>query len=179
MEDFSLMAWNIDASHSRVGFAVKHMMVSTVKGHFNVLSGTVNIDEANPANSWVEAEIDAASIDTRDANRDNHLRTADFLDVEKFPKITFKSTKVEPVGDNEYNVIGDLTLHGVTKSVVLKAEYSGTIKDPYGLNRAGFEARTKINRKDFGLAFNALLETGGALVGDEVKIDLDLEAVSQ
>lgn len=173
------MAWNIDATHSRVGFAVKHMVVATVKGHFNVLSGTLNIDEANPANSWVEAEIDAASIDTRDAGRDGHLRAADFLDVEKFPKITFKSTKVEPLGDNEYNIIGDLTLHGVTKPVVLKAEYAGTIKDPYGNNRAGFEAYTKISRKDFGLAFNALLETGGAVVGDEVKIDLDLEAVTQ
>jgi polyisoprenoid-binding protein YceI len=155
------------------------MMVSTVKGHFNVLSGTLNIDEANPANSWVEAEIDAASIDTRDTNRDNHLRAADFLDVEKFPKITFKSTKVEPAGDNEYNIIGDLTLHGVTKPVVLKTEYSGTIKDPYGLKRAGFEAHTKISRKEFGIAMNPLLETGGAVIGDEVKIDLDLEAVTQ
>jgi polyisoprenoid-binding protein YceI len=179
LEDFYLMAWQIDASHSRVGFAVKHMMVSSVKGHFNVLSGTLNIDEAHPANSWVEAEIDASSIDTRDAGRDGHLRTGDFLDVEKFPKITFKSTKVEPAGDNEYNIIGDLTLHGVTKPVVLKAEYSGTIKDPYGLNRAGFEAHTKISRKDFGIAMNPLLETGGAVVGDEVKVDLDLEAVTQ
>jgi polyisoprenoid-binding protein YceI len=144
MEAFYLMAWNIDAPHSRVGFAVKHMMVSTVKGHFTVFSGTLNVDEANPANSWVEAEIDASSIDTRDAGRDGHLRTADFLDVEKFPKITFKSTRIEPIGGNEYTIIGDLTLHGVTKSVVLKAEYSGIIKDPYGLNRAGFEAHTKI-----------------------------------
>jgi polyisoprenoid-binding protein YceI len=139
----------------------------------------LNIDEANPANSWVEAEIDASSIDTRDAGRDGHLRTADFLDVENFPKITFKSTKVEPTGGNEYNIIGDLTLHGVTKPVVLKAEYSGTIKDPYGLNRAGFEAHTKISRKEFGIAMNPLLETGGAVVGDEVKVDLDLEAVTQ
>lgn len=173
------MAWQIDASHSRVGFAVKHMMVSTVKGQFNTFSGTVNIDEANPANSWVEAEIDAASIDTRDAGRDGHLRTADFLDVEKFPKITFKSTKVESTGGSEYNVTGDLTLHGVTKPVVLKAEYSGTIKDPYGLKRAGFEAHTKISRKEFGIAMNPLLETGGAVISDEVKIDLDLEAVTQ
>src|SRR5689334_16567079 len=101
MEAFYLMAWNIDALHSRVGFAVKHMMVSTVKGHFPVFSGTLNVDETNPANSWVEAEIDASSIDTRDAGRDGHLRTADFLDVEKFPKMTFKSTKIEPIGGNE------------------------------------------------------------------------------
>lgn len=173
------MAWNIDPTHSRVGFAVRHMVVATVKGHFNVLSGTLNVDEANPANSWVEAEIDASSIDTRDAGRDGHLRTADFLDIEKFPKITFKSTKIEPLGGNEYNIIGDLTLRGVTKPVVLKAEYSGTIKDPHGLNRAGFEAHTKISRKEFGMALNPLLETGGAVVGDEVKIDLDLEAVTQ
>jgi polyisoprenoid-binding protein YceI len=173
------MAWNIDAIHSSVGFAVKHMMVSTVKGHFTVFSGTVNVDEANPANSWVEAEINAASIDTRDAGRDGHLRAEGFLDVEKFPKMTFKSTRVEPLGGNEYNIIGDLTLHGVTKPVVLKAEYSGIIKDPYGFNRAGFQAHTKISRKEFGITMNPLLESGGAVVGDEVKIDLDLEAVTR
>jgi polyisoprenoid-binding protein YceI len=173
------MAWNIDATHSHVMFAIRHMMVSTVKGKFNVLSGTLNLDEANPAHSWVEAEVDAASIDTGEQNRDNHLRAPDFLDVEKYPKITFKSTKVEPSGDNIYKVTGDLTLHGVTKPVVFNVEYSGQIKDPYGLQRAGLSAKTKISRKEWGLTWHALLETGGAVVGDEVKIELDLEAITK
>jgi polyisoprenoid-binding protein YceI len=172
------MAWQIDVSHSSVGFAVRHMVISTVRGHFNTFSGTLNIDEANPAHSWVEAEVDAASIDTRDANRDNHLRAADFFDVENYPKITFKSTSVEKNGD-DYQVIGDLTLHGVTKAVAFDVEYSGIIKDPYGLNRAGFTATSKISRKEFGITFNGVLETGGAMVGDEVKLTLDFEAVSQ
>src|SRR4051812_8387252 len=113
-----LMTWNIDASHSHATFAVRHMVVSTVKGKFNVLRGTLNLDQANPASSWIEAEVDAASIDTNEAKRDDHLRSADFFDTEKYPKITFKSTKVEPAGANEYKVTGDLTMHGVTKPVV-------------------------------------------------------------
>jgi len=173
------MAWNIDATHSHATFAVRHMVVSTVKGHFNVLSGTVNIDTANPASSWVQAEIDAASIDTNEANRDKHLRSPDFFDVEKYPKITFKSTKVEPAGDNQYKVTGDLTLHGVTKPVVFDVEYSGEVKDPYGFRRAGFSGKTKISRKEWGLTWHTLLETGGAVVADEVKIEVDLEAVTK
>ncbi len=173
------MAWNIDATHSHVTFAVRHMMVSTVKGKFNVLSGTLNLDDANPVNSWVEAEVDAASIDTGELNRDNHLRAPDFFDVEKYPKITFKSTKVEPAGDNEYKVTGDLTLHGVTKPAVFDVEYSGQIKDPYGFQRAGFSAKAKISRKEWGLTWSTLLETGGAVVGDEVKIELDVEAITK
>ena len=172
------MSWTIDTTHSTVGFAVRHMVISTVRGHFNTFNGTLNIDEANPTNSWVEAEVEAASIDTRDANRDNHLRSADFFDVENFPKITFKSTSVEKNGDNS-KVIGDLTLHGVTKPVAFDVEYSGIIKDPYGLNRAGFTATSKISRKEFGITFNGLLETGGAVVGDEVKLTLEFEAISQ
>lgn len=172
------MAWNIDTTHSTIGFAVRHMLISTVRGHFNTFSGTLNIDEANPANAWVEAEVEVASIDTRDANRDNHLRSADFFDVENFPKITFKSTSVEK-NDDDYKVIGDLTLHGVTKPVAFDVEYSGIIKDPYGLNRAGFTATSKISRKEFGITFNAVLETGSAMVSDEVKITLDFEAISQ
>lgn len=173
------MPWNIDAMHSHATFSVRHMVVSTVKGHFNVLSGTLEIDPANLANSWVQAEIDAASIDTNEPNRDKHLRSPDFFDVEKYPKITFKSTKVESVGDNEYKVIGDLTLHGVTKPAVFSVEYSGEIKDPYGFRRAGFSAKTKISRKEWGLTWNSLLETGGAVVSDEVKIEVDLEAVTK
>ncbi len=173
------MVWNIDATHSHVTFAIRHMVVSTVKGRFNVLSGTLEIDTANPANSWVQAEIDVASIDTGDPNRDNHLRAPDFFDVEKYPKMTFNSTKVEPTGDNEYKVTGDLTLHGVTRPVVFNVEYSGEVNDPYGFRRAGFNAKAKINRKEWGLTWHALLEAGGAMVGDEVKIEIDLEAVTK
>ena len=172
------MAWQIDASHSQIGFSVRHMMVSTVRGRFSTVSGTLNIDEANPANSWVEAEADTASISTNDANRDGHLRSADFFDAEKFPKVTFKSTSVAKDGDN-YKVTGDLTMHGVTKPVTFTVEYSGVIKDPYGLQRAGFDAQAKINRKDFGLGWGGVLETGGAIVSDEVKISLEFEATLQ
>ncbi|HWS82633.1 MAG TPA: YceI family protein [Ktedonobacteraceae bacterium] len=173
------MTWNIDATHSHATFSVRYMLVSTVKGKFNVLSGTLNIDEANPANSSIEAEVDATSIDTNEPNRDNHLRSPDFFDVEKYPKLTFKSTKVEPAGDNEYKVTGDLTMHGVTKPVVFNVEYSGQAKDPSGSQHAGFSAKTKISRKEWGLTWNQLIETGGALVSDEVKIEVDLAAVTK
>jgi polyisoprenoid-binding protein YceI len=173
------MVWNIDAAHSHVTFAVRHMVVSTVKGRFKGLSGTLEIDTANLANSWVQAEVDAASLDTNEPDRDKHLRAPDFFDVEKYPKITFKSTKVEPTGDNEYKVTGDLTLHGVTKPVVFDVEYSGEVNDPYGFRRAGFNAKAKISRKEWGLTWNALLEAGGAVVSDEVKIEIDLEAVTK
>lgn len=173
------MAWEIDPSHSQATFSVKHMMISTVKGHFNVLSGKLHIDEQNPDNSWVEAQVDVASVDTRDANRDGHLQSPDFFDAANYPTITFKSTKVEPDGDNEYKVLGDLTIRGVTKPVTFKAEYSGQGKDPWGGTRAGLSATAKIDRRDFGLSFNAPLESGGVLVGNDVKVEIDLEAVSK
>lgn len=173
------MAWEIDANHSQATFAVKHMMVTTVRGQFKVLRGKLNIDEQDPANSWVEAEVDAASIDTREANRDGHLRSPDFFDVENYPKITFKSTNVEHVGGDEYKVTGDLSMHGVTKPVVFKAEYAGQTKDAYGLQRAGLSARTTINRKDFGLTWNRAIETGGVAVSEDVKIEIDLAAVNK
>jgi polyisoprenoid-binding protein YceI len=174
------MAWTIDASHSQATFSVKHMMISTVRGHFDVLSGHLHIDEEHPENSWVEAEVDAASINTRDAKRDGHLKSPDFFEVEKFPKITFKSTKVEHVGDQEYRVTGNLTLHGVTREEIFHAEYSGILpKDLYGMQRAGFSAKTTINRKDYGLNWNVALETGGVLVGENVNIEIDLESVQQ
>jgi len=173
------MAWEIDPSHSQATFSVKHMMISTVKGHFNVLSGKLHIDEQNPANSWVEAQVDVASVDTRDANRDGHLQSPDFFDAANYPTITFKSTKVEPDGDNEYRVLGDLTIRGVTKPVTFKAEYSGQGKDPWGGTRAGLSATAKIDRRDFGLTFNAPLESGGVLVGNDVKVEIDLEAVNK
>ena len=173
------MAWEIDAAHSQATFAVKHMMIATVKGQFDVLSGKLNIDEQNLANSWVEAEVDAASIDTREANRDAHLRSPDFFNVEQHPKITFKSTNVTHVGGDEYEVTGNLTMHGVTKEVTFKTEYAGQAKDAYGFQRAGLSARTTINRKDFGLGWNKVLETGGVAVSENVKIEIDLAAVNK
>nr|HET6902630.1 YceI family protein [Ktedonobacteraceae bacterium] len=173
------MAWNIDAVHSQATFSVKHMMISTVRGHFDVLSGKLEIDEAHPENSWVEAEVDVASINTRDPKRDGHLRSADFFDAAQFPKITFKSTKVEPVGKDEYRVIGELTMHGVTKQETFHAQYSGQLKDLYGLQRAAFSVKGTINRKDYGLNWNVALESGGVLVGDKVNIEIDLAAVQQ
>ncbi len=170
------MAWNIDTAHSQVTFAVKHMMVSTVKGNFKVFGGKLEIDEANPANSWIEAEADVKSVDTRDERRDGHLRTSDFFDADNYPTIAFKSKKVEPVSANEFRILGDLTLRGVTKEVVFNAEYAGQVKDPYGKQRAGLNAKTSINRKDFGVAFNGLLESGNAIVSDKVTIEIDLEA---
>lgn len=172
------MTWTIDAAHSQATFSVRHMMVSTVRGHFNVLSGQLHIDEEHPENSWVEAEVDAASIDTRDEKRDGHLRSPDFFDAEKFPKITFKSTKVEHVGGQNYKVAGNLTMHGVTIPVTFDAEYSGQLqKDAFGLRRAGFAIKGVINRKDFGLNWNVALETGGVMVSDRVNVEIDLEAV--
>ncbi len=173
------MAWEIDPAHSDATFSVKHMMFTTVRGHFNVLSGHLHIDEQNPANSWVDAQVNASSIDTRDSNRDNHLRSPDFFDVEKYPTVTFKSTKVEPIGGNEYNVTGDLTIRGVTKPVTFKAEYQGQGKNPYGLLVAGLSAKSKINRKDWGLTWNVGLEAGGVLVSEQVNIEIDLEVVNK
>jgi polyisoprenoid-binding protein YceI len=174
------MAWNVDATHSQATFTVKHMMISTVRGLFDVLSGQLNIDEEHPENSWVEAEVDVASINTRDERRDGHLKSPDFFDVENYPKITFKSTKVEPVGDHEYRVTGNLTMHGVTREEVFQVEYSGILpKDLYGMQRAAFTTKTTINRKDYGLNWNVALETGGVLVGEKVNIEIDLTAVRQ
>jgi polyisoprenoid-binding protein YceI len=172
------MAWNIDTAHSEVTFSVRHMMVSKVTGSFNVFKGSLEIDENNLAGSWVEAEADASSVDTRDDRRDGHLRSPDFFDAEKYPAIVFKSKKIEKKGGNEYKVLGDLTLHGVTKEVVFDADYAGQVaKDPFGLRRAGLSATTTINRKDFGLGWNQALEAGGVMVGDNVKIEINLEAV--
>lgn len=173
------MAWELDASHSSVTFSVRHMMISTVRGQFNVISGKLNIDKDRPENSWVEAEADVASIDTRNDGRDQHLRSPDFFDAPTYPTITFKSTKVESAGGDEYTVAGDLTMHGVTKPVVFKAEYLGEGKDPWGNQKAGLAAQTKINRKDFGLNWNQSLESGGVLVSEDVKIDLDLQVVNK
>jgi polyisoprenoid-binding protein YceI len=171
------MSWLIDNVHSHVGFSVKHMMVSTVRGQFKEYRGTLRLDPKDFARSTFEGEIDVASVDTGNGDRDNHLRTNDFFDAPNHPKITFKSTKIEPKGDGEYTVHGDLTIRGVTKSVALDVEFHGTSKNPYGKTVSGFSAKGTINRKDFGVSFNALLETGGVAVAEKVKLELEIEAV--
>src|SRR5579884_1057821 len=166
--------WAIDPKHTTVGFGVKHMMFTTVRGRFAGVSGTITLDETNPSLSSVEAEVDAASIDTREEQRDGHLRSPDFFHVEQYPTITFKSTLVEPTGASTAKVYGDLTIRGVTRPIVLNATFNGTGKNPWGQEVAGFEARATISRKDFDLTWNAPLETGGFLLGDEIKIELEV-----
>ena len=168
--------WDIDAGHSGVNFTVRHMVVSKVRGRFAKWTGTIAFDEAAPERSSVEVSIEAASIDTGVAERDGHLKTPDFLDVEKFPAITFKSTRVARREDG-FDVTGDFTIRDVTREVVLPVVYGGRAKDPWGNQRTGFEAQLTIDRKDFGLKWHQLLETGGLLVGDKVEILLEVEAV--
>ena len=169
--------WNIDTSHSGVHFTVRHMVISKVRGAFGRWSGKIEFDAENPERSSVTAKIEADSIDTREPKRDAHLRSADFFDVEKFPLITFASTKVEALGGDQYRVAGELTIHGVTQPVVLAAELLGGGKDPWGNERLGFAATTTIDRKAFGLTWNQVLEAGGVLVGDKIEIALDVQAV--
>lgn len=172
----ALSTWKIDPAHSVAGFKIKHMMVSNVKGQFTGLTGTLTLDEADIAQSHVEAVIEAASIDTHNEQRDAHLKSADFFDVDKFPTLTFKSTAVERLAPGRLLVAGELTIHGVTRSVTFEVDGpSSPAKDPWGGTRVGLEAVTRISRKDFGLVYNAALETGGVLVGDEVTISLDVE----
>ena len=167
--------WAIDASHSEVGFTVRHLMVSKVRGSFSGVAGTISVGDAGIK---VDATIDAATINTRDENRDGHIKSADFFDIENHPTWTFTSTSVSGSG-SDYTIVGDLTLRGVTKSVELEAEFVGVNTDPWGNTKAGFEASGKINRKDFGVEWNAPLETGGVLVGEEVKIELNIQAALQ
>ena len=170
--------WNIDPVHSVAEFKVKHMMISNVKGQFTGIQGTLSHSEKSPTESRVDVTIDAASVNTRDPQRDAHLKSADFFDAEKFPTLTFKSTKVSRVGDGELSVAGDLTIHGITRPVVFDVEGpTPPAKDPWGNSRMGVSATTKINRKDFGLTWNAALETGGILVGEEVTITLDIQFI--
>lgn len=170
--------WNLDPAHSTAEFKVRHMMISWVKGKFTGLSGALTLHESDHAYSGVEATIDVATITTGAGDRDNHLKSADFFDAAQFPTITFKSTKVESKGKGELAVIGDLTIHGVTKPVTFTVvELSEPSKDPWGNQRIGIEASTKVNRKDFGLNWNAALETGGVLVGEDVTITLDVQFV--
>lgn len=169
--------WNFDLSHSSVNFHVRHLMVSKVHGRFSKWGGSLAIDDADITKSHVEVTIETASVDTKDEKRDGHLRSPDFFDSEKHPTMTFTSTKVERVSDSELSVTGDLTIAGVTKSVKLAVENGGIAKDPWGGTRTGFSAKTSINRKDFGLHWNAALETGGVLVGEKVEITLEIEAI--
>ncbi|HEX9371254.1 MAG TPA: YceI family protein [Roseiflexaceae bacterium] len=173
------MAWIIDNSHSEIQFSAKHLMISTVRGRFNTYTGTVEADEQNPTGATVDVQIDASSLVTGDEKRDGHLRSPDFLDVEKYPHITFKSTRVERTDETNGKLYGDLTIRDVTRPVVLDIEYAGQAKTPWGTTSAGFSAQTKINRKDFGLNWNVALETGGWLVGDQITISIELELVKQ
>jgi polyisoprenoid-binding protein YceI len=170
--------WNIDAVHSVAEFKVKHMMISHVKGQFTGINGTLTMDEADVTRSRVEVTIDAGTIQTREAQRDAHLKSADFFDVEKFPTLTFQSKSITRTGDGELAVAGDLSIHGVTRRVTFAVEGpTAPGKDPWGNTRIGASATAKINRKDYGLVWNAALETGGILVGEEVTITLDVQFV--
>jgi polyisoprenoid-binding protein YceI len=170
--------WDLDVSHSAIQFHVRHMVISKVHGRFARWSGHLDLDERDLTRSAVDVRIDAASIDTQVADRDAHLRSADFLDVASHPEMTFRSTRIEKAGDG-YRVVGDLSIRGVTREVVLEAEFAGTGKDPWGNQRAGFSAKASIDRRDFGLVWNAALEAGGVLVGEKVEIAIELEAVKQ
>ena len=169
--------WNLDPAHATVGFAVKHLMISTVRGHFNDISGTVVVDEANLAGAKIEVTIAAASIDTRVEQRDAHLRSPDFFDAERFSTITFRSTRLERGGAADFRLIGELTIRGVTREVALDVTDEGRGTDPWGGTRAAFSLRGKINRADFGLTWNQALEAGGVLVSDEVKIEAEVQFV--
>jgi polyisoprenoid-binding protein YceI len=170
--------YTIDASHSEVGFSVRHLMVSKTRGRFSDMSGTVAIAD-DPLASAVEVTIGTASIDTRDEQRDGHLRSPDFFDVERYPAMTYRSTRVIPAGKGRWLVEGDLTLHGVTRNVPLEVTFEGAATDPWGGLRAGFSARTELDREDFGLTWNQALETGGVVVGKKVTIEIEAEAVLQ
>lgn len=171
--------WKIDPIHSNIEFAVRHLMIATVKGRFTGVDGTISIDEGNPSSAEVDVRIEASTVDTREPQRDAHLRSADFFDVEKFPHLTFKGTRITGRKGSGFKLVGNLTIHGVTREVTLDVTEEGRVKDPWGRDRVGFSAHTKINRKDFGLMWNQVLETGGVAVADEVKINLELELVKE
>jgi polyisoprenoid-binding protein YceI len=168
--------WNIDIAHSGINFSVRHMVFAKVRGRFDAWSGTIALDDQDPLHSKVDVSIDAASINTGNADRDNHLRSPDFLDTGKFPKLRFQSTRIDKVGSG-YRIHGALTIRDVTRELVLEAEDLGRGKDPWGNERAAFSATTSIDRRDFGLKWNQLLETGGVLVGEKIEIELEVQAV--
>ena len=170
--------WALDTTHTDVSFTARHLMVTKVRGRFAVSGGNVTIAE-NPLESSVEAFIDVASVNSGEAGRDEHLRSADFFDAEHYPTITFRSTKVEAAGDGEYKLTGDLTIKDVTKPVTLELEYLGTVASPWGDQRAGFSATTEISRKEWGIEYNMALEAGGVVVGDKIKLNIDAETILQ
>lgn len=167
--------WNVDAVHSNVAFTVRHLVVAKTRGRFGTFSGVITIAD-DPLQSKVEATVETASIDTGDEGRDNHLRTGDFFEAETHPTMTFVSTSITPDGD-DYELAGDLTIKGVSKPVTWELEFNGIVTDPWGNTRAGFSAETEVNRKDWGLDYNAVLEAGGVLIGEKVKLSLEIEAV--
>lgn len=173
------MSWQIDASHTEIGFNVRHMMISKVRGQFEAFSGSVDFDPDNLEATSAELTIQTASINTRNDDRDNHLKSPDFFDAATYPTITFKSTRVEKLNDNKGRLIGDLTIKDVTKVVELDVEYFGTAQSPWGTTSAGFAISGKLNRKEFGLTWNQALETGGVLVGEDVNLAIEVELAKQ
>jgi polyisoprenoid-binding protein YceI len=171
--------YELDPAHTRLGFVARHAMVTKVRGSFTSFAGKVHLDSADPTQSRAEVSIDVASINTNQEQRDGHLRTNDFFDADTYPQITFTSTGVEKVDDETYRLTGDLTIKDTTRSVTVEFEYGGTAKDPFGNTRVGFEGATEINRKDYGLTYNAALETGGILVGEKIKLEFDVSLVKQ
>lgn len=169
--------YTLDPAHSRIGFVARHAMVTKVRGSFNEFTGTAKIDGDAPEKSSVEVTIQATSIDTRNADRDAHLRGNDFLAMDEHPQITFTSTEIKQTGETSFDVTGDLTIKGTTKSVTVPFEFEGSAKDPFGNERIGFEGSTVINRKDFGVSFNAPLETGGVLVSDKITLEFEISAI--
>jgi polyisoprenoid-binding protein YceI len=170
-------AYTIDPTHSRIGFVARHAMVTKVRGSFNEFEGSGVFDADTPAGSQLQLTIKAASIDTRNADRDAHLRSNDFFDMDTYPEISFVATVVEQTGDDEYRVTGDLTIKGVTKSVTIDFEYTGTAVDPYGNTRIGLDGKTIVNRKDWGVNWNAALEAGGVLVSEKVTLEFEVSAI--
>jgi len=173
------MSWKIDPAHSQIQFSIRHMMISNVRGRFENFSGVVEFDEQDPSRSKVDVQIEAASVNTREAQRDGHLKSPDFFNADKYPYLTFKSKRIEKTDAMHGRVVGDLTIRDITKPVVLDVEYSGQAKSPWGAVSAGFSATTKINRKDWDLTWNVALETGGVLVGDEINVSIELEIIKQ
>lgn len=171
--------WEIDSGHSGINFSVRHMVIAKVRGKFARWSGSITAEEGDPARATLGVTIDASSIDTGVTDRDTHLKSADFLDVVNFPEITFKATRTQKAGKGRFRVVGDLTLRGVTHEVVLDVEDMGRTKDPWGNQRAGFSAKTTIDRKAFGLVWNQVLEAGGVMVGERVDVEIEVEAVKQ
>lgn len=173
------MSWTIDPAHTQIEFSVKHMMIAAVRGRFTKFNGTLKVNDADLLKSSVEGSVEAASLDTHDPNRDAHLRSPDFFDAEKYPMLSFRGTRITPKGDDRYQVAGDLTIKDVTREVVFEVTNEGHSKDPWGNQRWGLTAQTTINRKEYGLNWNVALETGGWLVGDQIKVNVDLELVYQ